>query len=104
MPIGSESYCIRHSEVEAVGRCRQCGVPFCGQCRVDVAEGIYCSMECRAKHKSFINRSEELHRGRRSGVLQKAIILVLLAAGIAAALHFFGFNVPIVSDLIRGAE
>ena len=104
MPIGSESYCLRHSEVEAVGRCRQCGVPFCASCRVEAAEGNYCSMECRAKHKHFVNRSQELNRGKRGGILRKALLLVLCAAGIAAALHFLGVNVPVISDLIRGAQ
>lgn len=104
MPIGSESYCIRHSEVEAVGRCRQCGVPFCAECRVAVPEGDYCGMECRAKHKHFVYRSEHLNRGQRGGVLRKALMLALLAAGVAAAAHFLGVNVPVVSDLIRGAQ
>ena len=102
MPIGSESYCLRHPEVEAVGRCRQCGVPFCAECRVDVDEGLYCGMECRAKHKQFINRSEGVDRARRGGILQKAIMLAVIAAAISAALHFAGVDVPVVSDLIRG--
>jgi hypothetical protein len=104
MPIGDESYCLRHSEVEAVGRCRQCGVPFCAKCRVEVPEGTYCSMECRAKHMHFVNRSEELNRGKRGGILQKSLMVLLFAAGLAAVLHFLGIDVPVVSDLIGGVH
>jgi len=102
MFLESESYCIRHSEVAAVGRCRQCGVPYCSECKVQTSQGNYCSMECRAKHKRFANRSEELNRGKRGGIPQKAIFLVLVAVGLVVVLHFFDVNVPILSDLIRG--
>lgn len=103
MSLDGESFCLRHPDVEAVGHCRQCGVPFCGQCRVVADEGTYCSMECRAKHKRFINRSDEIGNPRQSGLLKKVIVLAIIAAGVAAGLHFLGVNVPIVSNLIRGA-
>lgn len=102
MAIGGESYCVRHNSVMAVGRCRQCGVPFCGECHVDASEGDYCSIECRAKHKRFSNRAEELAWKRPSRLVQRAFSFVVLVVVIAVALHFLGVNVPVVSDLLRG--
>jgi hypothetical protein len=101
MALGTESYCVHHKTVTAVGRCRQCSAPFCNECHVDVAEGDFCSIECRAKSKRFANNSEG--RPRRSNrALQQAISLIIGIGIVAVALHFLGVNVPILTDLING--
>lgn len=101
MALEGDSYCRRHPDVEAVGRCRQCGVPFCADCKVAAQEGEYCSMECRAQHKRFINRSDEIGNPRQGGLIKKFVTLLLIATGVGAAAHFLGLEVPVVSDLIR---
>jgi hypothetical protein len=101
MAIGSESHCVHHKTVIAVGRCQQCSAPFCSDCHVDVAEGDFCSVECRAKSKRFANNSERQPK-RPNRILQQAISLIVGLGIIAVVLHFLGVNVPVLSDLIKG--
>ncbi|MFQ5733767.1 MAG: hypothetical protein ACE5KM_17655 [Planctomycetaceae bacterium] len=106
MGLGGESHCINHSDAPAVDRCRQCGVPYCAACRVVGPRGGYCSVACRAKHEKYAHQAEELDRriarGRMGG-FAKLLVLITLIAGAAAALHFAGVTVPVLSDLIRRA-
>jgi len=42
--------CHKHEGVKAVGICRSCGKPFCGDCLSQGLEALYCSgEECRAQ-------------------------------------------------------
>ena len=104
MTLGAESHCVKHREVKAVGRCRQCGSPFCGECRVDADRQSYCSMECRANHKRYAHRAEELdNRIRGAGLLRLAktlLFVAVVAAALAVGLHFFGIEVPVVSSML----
>jgi Domain of unknown function (DUF5668) len=34
--------CYHHPEADAVRECRLCGHPLCGQCSVEVQQGVYC--------------------------------------------------------------
>lgn len=109
MALGIQSSCNNHPAIEAVGRCKQCGKPFCGSCQVKGATGNFCSEECKQKHEVFTQRAQKLDeiskkRGftRRLGSVIKASliwgVIILVAAGVAT---YFGVNVPVLSDFIR---
>lgn len=105
---GTLSGCINHPSIEAVGRCKQCGKPFCGTCEVLGATGKFCSEACGKRHEVFVGRAAKLDDMRRtSGFFGKLIDrlkkFLFFAAGaliICVVLHFLGINVPIVSDII----
>jgi hypothetical protein len=109
MAIGTESGCINHPAIEAVGRCKQCGKPFCGTCRVQGPTGNFCSEDCKSKHEVFTQRAQQLDTMSRSGGFlnklwflgKKIIVFALFFLAVAVALHFIGLNVPVVSPVIR---
>ena len=109
MAIGVGAACINHPSIEAVGRCKQCGKPFCGTCRVTGPTGNFCAEECKTKHETFTQRAQQLDKMSRSGGFmtklwflgKKIVIFVLFFLAIAVALHFFGVNVPVVSPIVR---
>ena len=47
------SKCINHDYRDAVGRCRQCHKPLCGECQLVTEEGVFCGEECYGKAKAF---------------------------------------------------
>ena len=105
-----ESSCINHPAVEAVGRCKQCGRPFCSTCRVQGPTGNFCSEACRFKHEEFTKRAQKLDTMSRGGgfvvkiywFLKKLAVFALAALLIAVVVHYLGVDVPIVSPFIRG--
>lgn len=110
MALGAPSSCINHPGVEASGRCKQCGKPFCNACAVAGPTGRFCSDTCKEKHQAFIQRAQQLDRQSvvSGGFLLKlrrmAIKLVIWAAVILVAVYFltkYDIEVPILSDLIR---
>ena len=109
MSSGLLSGCINHPSIESVGRCKQCGKPFCGTCEILGPTGKFCSDPCKQRHEVFVKRASKLDDMRRtSGVFGKLMDrlkkLAVFAAAIlivAVVVHFFGVEVPVLSDLIR---
>ena len=108
MSSGTLSGCINHPSIEAVGRCKQCGKPFCGTCEIIGPTGKFCAEACKQRHEVFVKRASKLDDMRRtSGVfgklmdrLKKVAVFAAAALIIAVVVHFFGVRVPILSDII----
>ena len=108
MSSGTLSGCINHPSIEAVGRCKQCGKPFCRTCEILGPTGKFCAEECKQRHEIFVKRASKLDDMRSdSGILgklkyrlKKFSVFAAAALIIAVVLHFLGVNVPIVSDVI----
>ena len=103
---GIGSTCINHRTVESVGRCKQCGKPFCAACKVVGPTGVFCSEECKVKHENFIERAQKLEAKKGAlGIRVKlrkllstlvTILVIALVAGVIGSL----FEIPILSDLV----
>lgn len=109
MAVGALSSCTNHPGVEAAGRCKQCGKPFCSACEVAGPTGRFCSQACKDRHESFTQRAAQLDDMRRDTSffaklwirVKKLLVWVIAALAIAVALHFFGVHVPFVSPFIQ---
>ena len=109
MPQAIGSGCINHPSVEAAGRCKQCGKPFCSACEVQGATGRFCSDPCKDRHEVFVKRAAKLDDMRRtSGVFGKLVdrfkkvaVFAVALLIIGVVLHFLNFNVPILSGIIE---
>lgn len=110
MALGASSSCLNHLAVEAVGRCKQCGKPFCSACRVTGPTGNFCGAECKQKHEVFVQRAQQLERGSaRSGylvklrrLLVKAVIWIVVILAVAIIITYYGvYDIPVLSGLIR---
>ena len=110
MSSGVGATCLNHPGFEAVGRCKQCGIPFCSKCRVQGATGNFCSDSCKEKHGKFTERAERMGDGtpkgpgiirRVKGMVARLVIIALVCLLIAVALAFFGMEIPVVSDLVE---
>ncbi|MCX5772677.1 MAG: hypothetical protein NTZ09_20730 [Candidatus Hydrogenedentes bacterium] len=101
------SGCINHPGIEATGRCKQCGTPFCGACEVPSANGRFCSAVCSEKYEQFTARARQLDKhAPRCGILMRLRILILKLAVwvIAIAAIVYGlayFNLPGVGRIAR---
>jgi len=101
------SGCINHPGIEAKGRCKQCGTPFCSTCEVKSAGGRFCSTVCRDKYEQFAARARQLDRHPpRGGILMRLRIFLLKLAVLAVAIGaiLFGlayFNLPGVGRIAR---
>ena len=108
MSSGALSSCINHPSIEATGRCKQCSKPFCDMCAVRGATGNFCSAVCKEKHEAYVKKAvalDDMTRGTSFFAklwmrIQKLLAFAILILIIAVALHFFGVNVPILSDFI----
>lgn len=109
MASGISSTCTAHPGFEAVARCKQCGKPFCSQCQVKGATGLFCCQSCKESHEAFTARAQQLDSMRRDTTffeklkiyIRKIIFFGLFILLVSVGLHFFGVNIPIVSDIIR---
>ena len=107
--MGMSSGCINHPSIESVGRCKQCGKPYCGTCEVLGPTGKFCSEDCQKRHEVFVGRAAKLDDMRTSsGFIAKLKTLlkkVLFFGGggllILVILHFIGVNVPVLSDYLN---
>jgi len=104
-----ESTCTNHPGVAAVGRCKQCGKPFCTTCRIQGPTGRFCSEACKEQHQEFVKRAARLDDRRRDTSffakiwirLKKTAVYLLAALIVLVVLHFFGIYIPLVSDQIE---
>ena len=109
MALGVESTCINHPAIEATHRCKQCGKPVCGACRVQAPTGNFCSENCRESYQQFADRAEQLDRAaprpsqlwRVRRFIQRLVVLLVVAAFAAVVATYMGFDLPVVSEFIR---
>ena len=109
MVSGTLSSCINHPSIEATGRCKQCSKPYCDTCAVRGPTGNFCSAECKQRHEVFVQRAAKLDDMRRDTsffakawiTIRKLIVFTIVALIIAVVVHYLGYPVPVVSDLIN---
>ncbi len=109
MASGLVSSCLNHPSVEATGRCKQCSKPFCDTCAVRGATGNFCSQACKEKHEAYVQRAVKLDDMRRDTsffakswiYIRKLIVFAIVGLILAVVAHFFGVNVPYLSDFIN---
>ena len=104
------SSCINHPSIEAVGRCKQCGKPYCSTCQTTGPTGHFCSGECKQGHESYVDRARKLDVAQRGGgffakfgrLIKKVLVFGVVILIICVVLIlFFGVNIPFLSDWIN---
>ncbi|HNS33167.1 MAG TPA: B-box zinc finger protein [bacterium] len=74
--------CFYHTGRPAVTRCKQCGRPLCGDCKIVKHGGIFCSEKCAETYGVFAERAEELEarRATKSGIpaIVKTVIFLIV--------------------------
>lgn len=109
MASSISSTCTTHPGFEAIGRCKQCGKPFCSDCQIKGPTGIFCCPACKESHEAFTGRAQQLDSMRRDSTtfekikitVRQFVMTALFILIIAVIFHFVGVNIPIVSDTIR---
>jgi hypothetical protein len=103
MAVAIKECCKMRAGTE-LGRCKQCGSPYCTVCVVTGPTGRFCSQECKQKHEAFAQKAQQMQTKARGStwikVRQSIAYLIAMAAIIAAAI--FGltlFEVPVLSDI-----
>jgi len=85
--------CFYHTGRNAVTRCKQCGRPLCGECKIIKPSGIFCSEKCASAFEVFKERAEEIEAKRTAkkrlpGIVRVLFLLAILAAIYLAARRF----------------
>jgi hypothetical protein len=103
---GLTSTCIGHPGVEAVGRCKQCGKPFCNTCKIIGPTGLFCCEECKQKHETFVERAQKLESRKGSiSIMAKvrkllgslvAIVILAIILGVLGTIS----DIPVLSELV----
>ena len=101
------------SELDVIGRCKQCGSPITEFNRVLGPTGMFCSDECRQRHEAFTERAQALDATRKGSsgavirhmlrkLFAKAIVLLILVffIGLVATV----FKIPVLSDIVERIE
>ncbi|MCH7960038.1 MAG: hypothetical protein IID08_07905 [Candidatus Hydrogenedentes bacterium] len=101
------SSCLNHPSVAAIGRCKQCGKPFCGACEIKGPTGNFCSDECKGLHETFVQRAAKLDdmKKKRSGlgaILKKIVVLGIVLLVVAFGADFMGIEIPVLSEFVEG--
>jgi len=95
------------SELDVIGRCKQCGKGVTDQNKVTGPTGMFCSAECKEKHEAFITRLEEMESRRRPPRLSlgfrirkllSLLIAVAFFAVVAGAVSIY-FDIPVLAPL-----
>ena len=85
--------CKNHPVRIANIKCKQCNMPICQDCRVQVQEGVFCSEECIEKFKTFQDRISSIPPIRTGftffGLIKTLAISAVLIAVIFGALVFW---------------
>lgn len=104
--MSSLSTCTAHPSTEAIGRCKQCGKPFCGQCRVQGPTGNFCSDACRSAHEAFVQRAKQLDDmkagGRVGRLIRNAVMIVVIVLIVSAIAVYYGYEVPVIGGFLEG--
>jgi len=109
MVSGTLSSCVNHPSIEATGRCKQCSKPYCDTCAVRGPTGNFCSADCKQRHEAYVQRAAKLDDMRRDTTffakswitIRKLLVFAIFALIIAVVIHFLGYPVPVLSDLIN---
>src|SRR5262245_6258361 len=109
MPAGLASSCLNHPSVEATGRCKQCSKPFCDTCAVRGPTGNFCSAECKQRHEAYVQRAAKLDDMRHDTSffaktwiwIRKLAVFAIVVLILGVVIHYLGYPVPILSDLIN---
>lgn len=109
MPQAIGSGCVNHPSVEAAGRCKQCGKPFCTTCRIQGPTGNFCSEGCKASHENFTQRAQQLDSMKQSTagtklwfIGKKILFFAVIIVIIVFVAGYFGIEIPILTDLLGG--
>ena len=105
--VGAKSIgCINHPNLEAIGRCKQCGKPVCSSCGIRTTAGFYCSDICREQHETFMQRAKDmdLDRATRRGLFFHTRNLIGSLIMLSAVLFALGFtayhiSIPVLTPL-----
>ncbi len=88
-----QEFCVNHPTKKAVEHCKQCGVPLCVDCRLLLANGIFCSDSC---HREYLEIRERIidQKGRRRrfsivALIKHLLVASLLMAFIAGVLYWW---------------
>ncbi|MCP4642758.1 MAG: hypothetical protein GY851_20090 [bacterium] len=96
------------SEMDAIGRCKQCGAPYTEFNKVIGPTGRFCSDACREQHEEFTRRAQVMDTGRQANTpalfllkrfVSKVIVVLILLAFVAFAAMVF--DIPVLSDLVE---
>lgn len=89
MPVDEATYCAKHPKIETALTCASCGTPICPKCMVSTPVGMKCRDCGTAKGLSLFKiRPERLFL---------ALIVALLAGGVASLIGSMGFLVIFIS-------
>ncbi len=98
--------CINHPNLEAIGRCKQCGKPVCSNCGIRTMAGFYCSDICREQHERFMQRAKDmdLDRATRRGPffhIRNFIGSLLMLGAVLFAIGFTAYHIyiPVLTEL-----
>ncbi|HOJ33578.1 MAG TPA: hypothetical protein PKY35_09200 [Candidatus Hydrogenedentes bacterium] len=95
-----------YSEVDVIGRCKQCGGPVTQYDKVTGVMGIFCSETCRERFETFAQRAAALDASKRprlglgfriKTLIGRLIILILAIAVIGAASILF--RIPVLAPI-----
>ena len=88
--------CFYHTGRPSVTRCKQCGRPLCGECKIVAPGGVFCSEKCKDSFGVFAERAEEIEakKGKTSGVnaVVKLVILLIFLLVLFYILRRFFFT------------
>ncbi|MFP6581208.1 MAG: hypothetical protein VCD00_01490 [Candidatus Hydrogenedentota bacterium] len=109
MASGLASTCTTHPGFEAIGRCKQCGKPYCSGCQVKGPTGMFCCDACKQSHEAFTQRAQQLDGMSKSStkwasikiILRKLIIALIVLALAAGGLTYMGIDVPVVGPFFQ---
>jgi hypothetical protein len=85
--------CANHPIKMATVRCKTCNKPLCNECKMITDDGIFCSEECHAKTKHFMektNSSGAVVEHRTKFITKRTVysFIVLLAVAAGTAMWF----------------
>jgi len=73
--------CFYHTGRPSVTRCKQCGRPLCGECKIVKPGGIFCSEKCAESFDVFSQRAEEIEaRKSKSPAIMPLVKFIIFLA------------------------
>jgi hypothetical protein len=97
------------SELEVIGRCKQCSRPLTLANEVTGPTGHFCGAVCKEKHEAFTRRAHALDmqdRSLGSGLVRSLTRLLTRLVVLAVVLAVLGavgvyFKVPVLNDVAQ---
>ena len=79
------SFCLKHQEKPAIGRCKLCLKPICEECKIEAKDGIFCSHDCmgksEAQKENIIQTNLQSSIDKEKNKILSSIISFLMLAG-----------------------